>query len=244
MKLEPKISWSSFGRTHVGGVRTINQDAYANLPDKCLWVVADGMGGHKDGDIASNEIVNTFKQFETQKTIGATAQKIYQQLEKVNSELVERAALTGENEVIGSTVAILYAKLQHCVVIWSGDSRIYLYRRGKLKLLTRDHNNEAQLLIEGFSSEQIKVHPYAQILTHAIGGESEVYLDAQIQEIRNEDIFLLCSDGLNKEVTDDEIEKTLAKMPYQQAVDSLMDLSLQRGGRDNITIAIARVKIS
>jgi serine/threonine protein phosphatase PrpC len=240
MKLKRKIKWFSFGRTHVGRVRTINQDAYANLPDKCLWVVADGMGGHKDGDIASNEIVNTFKQFETQKTIGATAQKIYQQLEKVNSELVEQATLTGENEVIGSTVAILYAKQQHCLVIWSGDSRIYLYRRGKLKLLTRDHNNEAQLLTEGFSSEQIKDHPYAQILTHAIGGESEVYLDAQIQEIRNEDIFLLCSDGLNKEVTDDEIEKMLAQMPYQQAVDSLMDLSLQRGGRDNITIVIAR----
>ena len=75
MKLEPKISWSSFGRTHVGGVRTINQDAYANLPDKYLWVVADGMGGHKDGEIASNEIVNTFKQLEIQKTIGATLKK-------------------------------------------------------------------------------------------------------------------------------------------------------------------------
>jgi len=225
----------------VGGVRKINQDAFTDLPEKGLWVVADGMGGHKDGAIASEAIISAFKQFEPEKTIGATVKKIHQQLDKVNGALIEQAALAGENEIIGSTVVILYAKQQRCVFVWSGDSRIYLFRRGQLRQLTHDHNNESALLAEGFNAEEIKNHPYAQVLTHAIGGEAEVYLDAQIQEVRHGDIFLLCSDGLNKEVSDGEIESILAQMPYRQAVNSLMELSLQRGGRDNITIVLAQV---
>jgi serine/threonine protein phosphatase PrpC len=241
MKAENRLVWSSYGRTHVGGVRRINQDAFADLPDKSLWVVADGMGGHKDGAIASDMIVSAFKQFEPEKTIGATVKKIHQQLDKVNGALVEQAALTGENEIIGSTVVILYASQKRCAVVWSGDSRIYLFRRSQLRQLTRDHNNEPRLLAEGLTPEQVKTHPYAQVLTHAIGGEAEVYLDAQIQELRHGDIFLLCSDGLNKEVSDGEIENILSQMPYRQAVNSLMELSLQRGGRDNITIVLVQV---
>jgi len=240
LKEENRLVWSSYGKTHIGGVRKINQDAFADLPEKSLWVVADGMGGHKDGAIASNEIVNAFKRFEPENSIGATAKKIRQQLDKVNASLIEQAALTGDNEIIGSTVVILYADQTRCVVLWSGDSRLYLFRRGDLKQLTRDHNSESVLLDQGFSAEEIKDHPYAQVLTHAIGGESEAYLDAQIQEVRHQDIFLLCSDGLNKEVSDDEIESIIAQMPCRQAVDSLMELSLLRGGRDNITIILVQ----
>ena len=221
-------------------VRRVNQDAFANLPEKCLWVVADGMGGHDHGDLASTEIIKALTQFEPEERIGTTVKKIYQQLKNVNYDLLEQAALTRDNAVIGSTVAILYAKQTSCVAIWSGDSRIYLFRRGELKQITRDHNNEPRLLAEGFSPEEVKDHPYAQILTHAIGGEPEVFLDAQIQEVRPGDIFLLCSDGLNKEVTDSEIEDILRQHPYQQAVNDLMDLALQRGGRDNITIIMVQ----
>ena len=240
MKAKNNTLWSSWGRTHVGMVRKINQDAFADLPDKCLWVVADGMGGHENGDLASTEIVKTLKQFEPEERIGTSVKKIYQQLEKVNYKLLEQATLAGDNAVIGSTVAILYTNQTSCVAIWSGDSRIYLFRRGELKQITRDHNNEPRLLAEGFSPEEIKVHPYAQILTHAIGGEPEVFLDAQIQEIRLGDIFLLCSDGLNKEVADSEIEDVLRRMSYQQAGNHLMDLALKRGGRDNITIILVQ----
>ena len=240
MKPKNKALWSSLGKTHVGMVRKINQDAFADLPDKYLWVVADGMGGHENGDLASTEIVKALKKFEPEEWIGTTVKKIYQQLKKVNYQLLEQATVAGENAVIGSTVAILYANRTRCVAIWSGDSRIYLFRRGELKQITRDHNNEPVLLAEGFSPEEIKIHPYAQILTHAIGGEQEVFLDAQIQEVKQGDIFLLCSDGLNKEVTDSEIEAVLKRYPYQQAVDNLMDLALQRGGRDNITLILAQ----
>ena len=235
--------WSSWGRTHVGMVRRINQDAYADLSDKHLWVVADGMGGHNNGELASAEIINTLKQFEPEERVGSTVKKLFQQLKLVNYSLLEQAALEGVNAVIGSTVVVLYANQARCVAIWSGDSRIYLFRRGKLRQISRDHNNENRLLDEGFSPEEIKVHPYAQVLTHAIGGEAEVFLDAQVQEARQGDIFLLCSDGLNKEVTDDEIEEVLGRLNYQQAVDELMDLALQRGGRDNITLITVQANL-
>jgi len=244
MKANNNTLWSSWGRTHVGIVRKIPQDAFADLSDKNLWVVADGMGGHKNGELASAEIIKTLKQFIPEKRLGSTIKKIYQQIREVNTTLLGLAALEGGDSVIGSTVAILYANQTRCVVLWSGDSRIYLFRRGELKQLTRDHNNEDRLLAEGFSLVEVKVHPYAQILTHAIGGEAEVFLDAQIQEVRDGDIFLLCSDGLNKEVTDIEIEEVLNRLTYQQAVDDLMDLALQRGGRDNITLIMVQASIA
>ncbi len=232
--------WTSYGRTHIGRIRSINQDAFANLPEKKLWVVADGMGGHKDGDLASTAIVKAMKDLQPDKTIGTTVRRIYHGLRDVNRRLVEHAAVHGENEVIGSTVALLLANRQHCVTMWSGDSRIYLFRRGILKQITRDHNNEAKLLADGFSFEEVKQNPYAQTLTHAVGGEEEVFLDAQSLEARDEDVFLLCSDGLNKEVADEEIEAVLRELSYQQAVDQLLDLALLRGGRDNITVVLAK----
>ncbi len=242
MKRENKLNWSSYGRTHVGKVRAINQDAFADLPDKGLWVVADGMGGHSEGEIASELIVSTFKQFKADIIEGVSTTKIHQQLAEINTTLVKKAALLGENEVIGSTVVVLYAYQKRCVVIWSGDSRIYLFREGHLKQLTQDHNNETELLADGFSPEEVKSHPYAQILTHAIGGDADVYIDELVQEVKSDDVFLLCSDGLNKEVSDGKIEEVLTQMPCQQAVDALMELSLENGGADNITIVIAQAK--
>lgn len=244
MKLAQSIEWSSCAITHSGNMRDVNQDAFISSPEgRHLWVVADGMGGHKDGHIASNAIVSQFRSFVPEKTMGATVNKIYQRLDDVNRGLIERAKLTGENDVIGSTVVIFYASQYSGVVTWSGDSRLYLFRQGRLKQLTRDHNNESVWLDEGISPDEIKNHPYAQALTHAIGGEPAIYLESQLQEIKHDDLFLLCSDGLNKEVSNDEIESILSQQPYQKAMSSLMNLSLQRGGRDNITIILASATV-
>lgn len=231
-----KITWSSWGKTHVGIKRKVNQDTFADLPKKNLWIVADGMGGHHNGDVASTEIVRVLSQFEPSPHIGTTAKRIYHALKKINYDLLEQAHLTGETTIIGSTVALLYAHQSRCIAIWSGDSRVYLFRRGQLKQVTRDHNNEPQLLAEGFSPEEVKIHPYAQVLTHAIGGEPEAFLDVQTQEAIVDDIFVLCSDGINKEVTDDEIEEILKHRSFRQATNDIMALALKRGARDNITL--------
>jgi len=235
--------WNSYGLTHTGKKRKINQDAFLNLPNKKLWVVADGMGGHKAGEVASASIINSLNSLIPEQTIGSTVKKIYYKLRKVNQSLLDLAAEGGDNEVIGSTVVILLACNQYCVYLWSGDSRIYLFRKEELKQLSHDHNNENRLLAEGFSIKEIQTHPFAQSLTHAIGGEKKLYLEAQIQEIRDGDIFLLCSDGLNKEVCDREIESILKKASIEESLTQLIELALERGAQDNITIILAQASI-
>lgn len=241
-----KFSWISFGRTHTGKKRKINQDAFVDLPDKLLWVVADGMGGHKAGELASSAIVDAMRSLTPEKSLGATVKQIYRELHVVNRQLLELAAAGGENELIGSTVVVLTANFQHCVYLWSGDSRIYLFRQGSLKQLSRDHNCAANLRASGLESQYAEAHPYAQSLSHAVGGEPELYLEAQIQEIRTGDIFLLCSDGLNKEVSDAEIEAIFTASSIEKtssienAVNQLMETALSRGARDNVTVVLAQ----
>jgi len=231
--------WESYGITHTGKIRKINQDAFLDLADSQLWLVADGMGGHKDGEYASNAIVDALKSFTPEKAIGATISEIHIKLQNVNQTLCHLAKEGGEQEIIGSTVVILLAFHQYCVALWSGDSRIYLFRNGKLNQITHDHNYESFLLANGVSPEDVKAHPFAQALTHAIGSDEEFFLEAHIQEIRPDDIFLLCSDGLNKEIADTEIESILQKTSIIEATGQLMDLGLMRGARDNVTIMLA-----
>jgi len=238
-----KFIWNSYGLTHVGKKRKINQDAFLNLPNKKLWAVADGMGGHKAGEVASAAIINSLKTLESEQTIGSTIKKIYYKFRTVNQNLLDLAAEGGDNAVIGSTVVILLACNQYCVYLWSGDSRIYFFRKGELKQISHDHNHEAKLLAEGFSIKEVQNHPFAQALTHAIGGEKKLYLDAQIQEIQDGDIFLLCSDGLTKEVCDKEIESILKKTSIEESLNQLIELVLERGAQDNITVILAQAFI-
>ncbi|WP_333874581.1 PP2C family protein-serine/threonine phosphatase [Methylobacter sp.] len=234
------FTWNSYGLTHIGKKRKINQDAFLNLPNKQLWVVADGMGGHKAGEVASASIINSLEALIPEQTIGSTVKKIYSALLKVNQKLLNLAAEGGDNEIIGSTVVILLVCHQYCVYLWSGDSRIYIFRKGVLKQISRDHNNKSRLLAEGSSIKEVKAYPFSQILTHAIGGEENLYLDAQIQEIRDGDIFLLCSDGLNKEVCDTEIESILKKASIEESLIQLIELALEREAQDNISIILTQ----
>ena len=238
--MKKQFFWHSLAGTHTGKIRKINQDAYANLPDKRLWAVADGMGGHKSGELASQAIIKALKNINTKKSLGVTVKKIYRELSQVNTSLINLAAKVSSNEVIGSTVVILTATEHHCVYLWSGDSRIYLFRDNKIKQLSLDHNNENFLLENGYSEEDLINNPYAQSLTHAIGAESQIYLDAQIQEVKPDDIFLLCSDGLNKEVSDDEIVTMLNNIPFNDVVSNFIELALERGARDNVTVVLVK----
>jgi serine/threonine protein phosphatase PrpC len=202
------------------------------------------MGGHQAGEFASSAIADALKSVKPGRTLGATVTTIFRELLKVNRELIDLASECGDNSVIGSTVAILLAWRQHGIILWSGDSRIYLLRRGVLRQLSRDHNYENQLLAKGYSAEKVKTQPFTQTLTHAIGGAEGLYLEAQMQEIRPGDIFLLCSDGLNKEVADSEIESILDTTTIEQAVYQLMEFTLTRGARDNVTIVALTTSVN
>jgi serine/threonine protein phosphatase PrpC len=230
--------WESYGLTHTGIVRKINQDTFIDLPDKRLWLVADGMGGHKAGEYASAAIVKVFNTFVPEKTIGTTVSGIRCKLQEVNRALWHLAKEGGEQEIIGSTVAVLLAFHQHCVALWSGDSRIYLFRNSKLTQITHDHNYGAYLAVNGISLDEANAHPFTQALTHAIGSDEEFFVETQIQEIRSDDIFLLCSDGLNKEIADTDIEDVLQTAIIHEATEQLMERCLLQGARDNVTIVL------
>jgi serine/threonine protein phosphatase PrpC len=232
--------WESYGVTHTGKKRKINQDTFLELTDKQLWLVADGMGGHKSGEYASGAIVDAFRTFTNEKSIGSAVSEIHHKLQSVNQALCELAKEVGEHEVIGSTVAIFLGYNQYGVALWSGDSRIYLFRNSKLKQITHDHSYESYLRANGVLTEDAKAHPFAQSLTHAVGSDSDFFLEALIQEIRPNDLFLLCSDGLNKEIADIEIESLLQTTAIKEASEQLLDRCLERGARDNVTIVLAR----
>lgn len=233
-------TWSSVGCTHVGKVRDHNEDAYLNLPEQSLWAVADGMGGHAEGEVASRMIVDSLRKYQHTALLGTNVRQIVQRLRTVNNALLQRAG-SEPSTIIGSTVAILLANHQYCVCLWAGDSRIYRYRNGTLNQLTRDHNHAEKMIEDGMPPEKTALYPDAQALTRAVGVEEPLDLESQIMEVKPGDIYLLCSDGLNKEVTDAEIAKILASHSLSKGMQSLKDLALQRGGRDNITIMLTQL---
>ena len=227
--------WQSFGLTHQGNVRTHNEDAYLNFPEQHLWVVADGMGGHSAGDLASRAIIDHLEHYRHTPLLGNNVALIRHILDQVNQKLT---ALTRNqpNKIIGSTVAAFTALRHHGVCLWAGDSRIYRFREGRLKQITRDHNEADELMDQGISAAEAARSPYAQSITRAVGAHDELHVEAQIVELWDEDVYLLCSDGLNKEVSDQEIEATLATHPTEDSVSVLLNTCLERQGRDNVTI--------
>ncbi|MCP4285314.1 MAG: serine/threonine-protein phosphatase [Gammaproteobacteria bacterium] len=232
------LHWQSTHRSNKGLVRQINEDACLNRPEVGIWVVADGMGGHAAGDLASRTIVDTLQGMEPGESLGLLANGVKQRLFEVNQKLLQESEKRG-GETIGSTVVALLAHQGRCIYLWAGDSRIYLYRRGRFKQLSRDHSQVEELIAQGIvSHDQADSCPISNYITRAVGAYNDLELDAEMIEPRTGDIFLLCSDGLYKEIADDEIASVLGQFPLQEAAEHLLALSLERGARDNVTFVL------
>ena len=229
--------WQSTGLTHQGRVRDHNEDALLDLKSQCCWVVADGMGGHSAGEVASKMIVEHLSKYQRSHLPGSNIRKIDQSLQQVNHALVKLAG-DAPDKIIGSTVAVLLIHKQQAFSIWAGDSRIYRYRNQTLTQITRDHDETQRLIDTGLTEEQVGQLNFPPAITKAIGADDLLELEVQMQECLPEDLFLLCSDGLNKEVTDDEIGKTFATCPPAAVAQQLLNLALKRHARDNITVIV------
>ncbi len=212
------------------------------LADRGLWAVADGMGGHAAGDFASAAVVNALAGITGRPaSLGALVGEVRQQLEGVNRALNREARERGQ-QVIGSTVVVLMLSGRHAVALWAGDSRAYLYRQGELTQLTRDHSQVEELVSRGLlTPEQAEHHPASNIITRAIGVSGQVELDSQMYELAEGDSFLLCSDGLYRELSPDEMQEHLGSGDCQQACKALVDAALARGARDNVSVVVIRV---
>lgn len=232
--------WTSASRSDVGLVRALNEDACLDAPERGMWAVADGMGGHAAGDVASRMIVDALAALPIQTSLARFVADARHALDAVNRRLREEAAKRRVG-TIGSTIAICLASENRCALLWAGDSRIYLYRDASLSRLTRDHSQVEELRSRGYLTEdEARHHPAQHLITRAVGAASLLELDETYLEVRDRDTLLLCTDGLTNEVPDAEIADTLARGSCEAAVLALVDRALQRGGRDNISAIVVR----
>jgi protein phosphatase len=236
-------SWKSVAKTDIGTIRKVNEDAVLDSSHIGMWCVADGMGGHAKGDVASKMIVDSLQVIANTNHYPLTTGQIKHELQQVNSRLVDMAS--EKQAVIGSTVVVLVFDQQYAHCIWAGDSRIYRVRNNKLTRLTQDHSQVEEMVQEGLlTPEEAERHPNANVITRAVGASDELDLDV-VSDVRLDgDKYFLCSDGLNKVIDDVEIEKMLLNTPLDSIAPLLIKTSLERKARDNVTVVVVEDKQS
>lgn len=236
----------SYGMTHIGQKRSMNQD-YIYFTDEPvgnlsnLYIVADGMGGHKAGDRASSFAVERFIQV----VGGITKEQPFcimkDAIEQVNTELYTLAGSKDDYEGMGTTFVAATIRGEQLYVMNIGDSRLYLYKDG-LKQISLDHSFVEELVRSGeITREEAKNHPQKNYITRALGVDEKVQADFFQVELEPGNRILLCSDGLSNMVTDEEMESILKNENLiKNAVDKLITRANEEGGKDNIAVVIAR----
>jgi serine/threonine protein phosphatase PrpC len=220
-------------------VRKINEDACLDHGQEGLWVVADGMGGHAAGDVASQLITRTMEKLSHPQDLNQFIAAVEQGYLEVNQRLLELSERELDNQTVGSTVVSLCVHDNHCAVMWAGDSRAYRLRNGQLDMLIQEHTLAEELVEQGLlEPEEAESHPTFNILTRAVGAQDPLYIDVDVFPIEQGDRFLLCSDGLNKAVSDAEICTVMLNNDVAESVDILVEQALEQGSRDNVTIIV------
>ncbi len=231
--------WWSSCRTNTGRQRAVNEDAFLDGNDVGLWVVADGMGGHHRGDIASQIVVKACQDIKRSANIEEFADEVRDRLKQANHQIREEAGRISSDLVMGCTVVALLVFKRHWICFWAGDSRAYLMREGKLQQITRDHSMVQDMVDRGeLDQSEALSHPFSNYITRAVGTQDTLALDERRSILRDGDSILLCSDGLTKELSDREIREVLENYDCEDASRELVNLSLEHGGRDNITVAV------
>lgn len=230
----------SFGVSHKGCVRDHNEDNYLLEPQTGLWVVADGMGGHEAGEVASASIVDHLATIGIASSAPDLRARFEDRLSRANAEI--RTISRSRGITIGSTFAALLAMDGRFACLWAGDSRIYLVRNGSITQVSKDHTEVQELLDRGMiSAEEALTWPRRNVITHAIGVSDEVEIDFQQGELMPGDIFVLNTDGLTAHVNDAEIEAAVRSAPAKAACETLLETVLARGGTDNVTIVLVKI---
>ncbi len=230
------LSWTSSACSDVGAVRELNEDAYLERPDIGLWLVADGMGGHFAGDVASQMVISAVQELEPPRSLSHFVDAVERRLVETNQRLRDYADRE-ESHTIGSTVVALLIRGQHAVCLWAGDSRMYRYRDGRLEQISQDHALVEELVERGvLTPEQAIDHPHGNLVTRAVGASEELFLDVEIITIQEGDLFILCSDGLERQVAEEEMASIRGDWDASRLSRALLDRALSHGARDNVTV--------
>jgi len=260
----PRPFIRSAGLSDIGRRRKSNEDSFAISEDGTLFIVADGMGGHAAGEVASRLAVESIERHisgtdpRKEPTIPASfrspgideaslpvpARRVLNAIRLANQEIVRSVRKDSSMRGMGTTVVIAYVSGTRAYIGSVGDSRAYVVRDRQLRQLTSDHTlvNE-QVRAGALSSQEARHHPARNILTRAVGSQEEVEADLVELDLKPGDILLLCSDGLTTMAEDADILKTLLAHPDdpEAASRALVDLANERGGDDNVTVVLGRV---
>lgn len=252
----------SAGKSDIGLVRKVNEDNFVCLKlndlleikdstaDLYLCVVADGMGGHNAGEVASAMAIQKIVEFVREKYLGVltehdiTEEKIFSLIKDAiyysNDKIYKKSLLNAECVGMGTTLSMILIKDSSLYYGHVGDSRIYLIRKNEISRLTEDHSLVEELVKKGIiKPEEAASHPQKNVMTRALGTEYDIEADLGKQEILDEDYILLCSDGLTNLVMDNEIKEImLSAENVEQACDKLIDKAKENGGFDNITVVV------
>lgn len=227
-------------KTHVGRVRKINEDSILVLPDQHIWVVSDGMGGHEGGDYASRMVVDSIALMPPGMAASDKMSHVRQALQAAHETILSEAEQRGA--VMGATVVVLFLAHGHFGALWAGDSRLYRLRDGHAELLTTDHSIVAALVASGqLTWDEAEHHPQSNAITRAVGVGEVLELEKIRGDAISGDRFLLCSDGLNKYATIEELGRRLHGVPIEIVSDNLVQMALERGGADNVSVIVVDV---
>ena len=229
-------------RTDIGKLRKQNEDAAWFDEARAVFAVADGMGGHLAGEVASRmaiEAVQRMARENERPGIAALREAVACAHETILAHAQDHIECAG----MGTTLSVLWLGENYAYIAHVGDSRIYRLREGSLTQITQDHSLVEELVRAGLiTREQARMHPRRNIITRALGTHGENEPDLLVTDVQDGDVFLLCTDGLTGMVPDDEIERTLRDCGMEAAADRLLALALDAGGRDNVTLILCARK--
>lgn len=228
--------WRSAGRTAQGKSRARNEDAFLDCPQRGCWAVADGMGGHHAGNVASQWVVRSLAALPGQGGFDQRIEAVQRCLRGLDSQLQPADGVAG---IMGSTVVVLLLEYHRAACVWAGDSRCYLWRGQRLYQLSRDHSLQQQLIdTQQLSPDLAQAHPGARALTRAVGARQPLSLEILELRVQPGDVFLLCSDGLYQGLSHQQLGSAMSAGTPRQVVDRLFSGVLQGPARDDLTAVV------
>ncbi len=231
------LRFQSAALTDPGKVRSNNEDSLLARPEDGLWVVADGMGGHSHGQWASAAITEALAAANLSQGFEETTASVAEAIHSANNRIWTEAQATGSS--MGSTVVALLLRDARFTVFWAGDSRCYLLRGGSLYQLNTDHSQVQDMVAAGrLTPEEALDHPMAHVLSRAVGVQAQLELDAVSDAAAAGDVYLVCSDGLTRTISDPELATILGGANPEAMAKHLIELCLDRGAPDNVTVAV------
>jgi PPM family protein phosphatase len=243
------ITAKAAARTSKGRVRSGNEDAFGMLPERGIYLVCDGMGGAAGGEVASRMTVDIIlermrAEGEPDPTTLPGRDRLHEAIAEANRLVLERAERDPNLSGMGTTLVALLLESEHALVAHAGDSRCYLLRDGRLHRVTQDHSLvDEQIRLGAMTAEEAERSPLRNVITRAIGTQRSVTEDVVEIEPEAGDVFLLCSDGLTREVNEESIARILgAGSDLEKWAQALVDAANEAGGRDNVTCLIVEVQ--